>query len=107
VTVAIRCRTYKELRETLAARRKALGWTQLECDHKSGLQDQYTGKLEIGTRHLGSMSMEVLLQTLDLEMYIGPRSDAAPVAERRWLGPCAAGMFEHRALSKLDEGSSL
>lgn len=73
MTVAISCRTYKELREALAARRRALGWSQLECDYKSGLQDQYTGKLEIGTRCLGEMSMAVLLETLGVDLLVAPR----------------------------------
>ena len=83
MTVAIRCRTYKELRETLAARRRALGWSQLECDYKSGLQDQYTGKLEIGTRCLGEMSMAVLLETLGLDLLVAPRDGRPARPEAR------------------------
>jgi hypothetical protein len=77
---------------------------QLEADEKSGLQPGYFGKIEAGCRKLGDLSLPMVLASLDL--YLAPRSDVAPVAEQRSLGPRAAGGFERRASPPLDEGSS-
>jgi hypothetical protein len=92
VTVAIRIRDYDQLRQALIVRRRQLGLTQLEVDQRSSLQDQYCGKLEIGTRHLGKLSLPMLLCALDLDLYVAPRSDAAPVIEQR---PGSAGHVHH------------
>jgi hypothetical protein len=79
---------------------------QLEADEKSGLQPGYFGKIEAGCRKLGDLSLPMVLASLDLDLYLAPRSDVAPVAEQRSLGPRAAGGFERRASPPLNEGSS-
>jgi hypothetical protein len=82
MAVAIRCRNYREFISTMAAQRRARGWTQLECDARAGFQDQYTGKLEIGTRSVGRMSFETWLDALGVDLLLVPRdiepSDANP-----------------------------
>ncbi|MGB7976257.1 MAG: hypothetical protein WCF81_18365 [Roseiarcus sp.] len=88
---AIRCRTYQDLTAALAARRRALGLTQLQCDSRAGLQDQYTGKLEIGTRHWGKLSLPMLCAALDIDILVAPRSGVAPVEERTG----SAGHVQH------------
>jgi transcriptional regulator with XRE-family HTH domain len=96
MTIAIRCRSYQELMQTLAARRRQLGMTQLEVDDKAGFQDQYCGKLEIGTRRVGPMSLPTLLQTLGVELLVTLPPDAAPIEH---AGSCAqAERTERRAL---------
>jgi hypothetical protein len=107
VSVAIRCRDYSQLRQAIAARRRQLGLLQLEADEKSGLQPGYFGKIECGLRKLGDLSLPMALAALDAELYFCPRSDVDPVIERRSLSADSAGLFEHRALPPLDEGSSL
>jgi transcriptional regulator with XRE-family HTH domain len=82
VTVAVRCRTYEQLTQALAARRRQLGLTQNAVDQRSGLQDNYTGKLEIGTRHLGKLSLPMLCAALDVDILVAPRSAVAPVIDR-------------------------
>jgi GrpB-like predicted nucleotidyltransferase (UPF0157 family) len=74
---AIRCRTYQQLTQALAARRRQLGLTQLDVDARAGLQSSYTGKLEIGTRHLGSLSLPMLCAALDIDILVMPRSAVA------------------------------
>jgi hypothetical protein len=90
VTVATRCRTYQELTLAFAARRRQLGLRQLDADEKAGLQSSYVGKLEIGTRKLGSLSLPMLLAAYDLDILLVPRADAAPV-ERTG----SAGLVHH------------
>jgi hypothetical protein len=70
-------RSYQQLRAAVAARRKALGWSQLEVDYRSGLMDGYTGKIECGTRHFGDLSLGLVLQTLGLELIVRPRDPEA------------------------------
>jgi hypothetical protein len=88
---AIRIRDYDQLRQALAARRRALRLTQLECDARAGLQDQYTGKLEIGTRHLGALSLPMLLCALDCDLLLAPRNAVAPIEDRTG----SAGHVQH------------
>ena len=66
-------RDYPGLRAALIARRHALGWSQLEVDHRAGFYDAYCGKLEIGTRNFGDMSLGALLGALGLELVIRTR----------------------------------
>lgn len=66
-------RDYPALRRALVARRHELGMSQLEVDHRAGLCDAYTGKLEIGTRCFGDMSLAAILGALGLEIVIQPR----------------------------------
>jgi hypothetical protein len=63
-------RTYSDLRKAMAARRRLLGWSQQEVDHRAGLQSGYVGKLEVGVKELGDLSMECLLGALGVELYV-------------------------------------
>jgi hypothetical protein len=96
MTCAIHIRDYDQLRQALAARRRQLGLRQIEVDARAGLQDQYTGKLEIGTRHLGKLSLPMLLCALDLDLYVAPRGSVTPV-EHRGMSASAADRVDHRA----------
>ena len=96
MTVAIRCRTYEQLTSALAARRRQLGLTQLDVDARSGLQNSYTGKLEIGTRHLGKLSLPMLCAALDIDILVAPRSSVAPVDEER-PGSAAGSGYERQS----------
>jgi hypothetical protein len=86
VTVAIRCRTYEQLTSAFAARRRQLGLRQLDADEKAGLQSSYVGKLEIGTRKLGALSLPMLLAAYDLDILLVPRSSTVSPVER--TGSC-------------------
>jgi hypothetical protein len=72
--IAIVVRDYPSLRKALDARRRELGWTMLELDHRSGLQDGYSAKLlgPNGSRHFGKMSFEVMLAALGVEIVVRP-----------------------------------
>jgi transcriptional regulator with XRE-family HTH domain len=96
LTVAIRIRDYSQLRVAISARRRQLGLRQLEADEKAGLQPGYVGKLECGDRHLGPLSLPMLLAALDCDLYLAPRSDAAPVIEQR---QGSAGRVDHHHLA--------
>jgi transcriptional regulator with XRE-family HTH domain len=93
---AIRCRSYSQLREALAARRRQLGLTQLAADERAGLQSSYVGKLEIGTRKLGDLSLPMLLAALDCDILLAPRSADTP-ADRR---PDSAAGSGYEAVSR-------
>lgn len=79
------CRDYRGLMDALKARRVALGFTQLEVDERSGLQDGYTGKLEAwdrdSGRRLGPVSMELLLGALGLQIALMEIRQPAPRTE--------------------------
>ena len=79
MTCAIRIRDYRQLTQALAARRRMLGLRQLEADEKAGLQSGYVGKIECGDRHLGALSLPMLLAALDCDLLLAPRSAVAPV----------------------------
>ncbi|MCW5695327.1 MAG: hypothetical protein KIS96_01200 [Bauldia sp.] len=65
---------YEDFARILAARRRALGKPQLEIDHIAGLQDGYTGKLEIGGRrggrNAGRVSLFLWLQALGVTIAV-------------------------------------
>jgi hypothetical protein len=67
-------RDYPTLRKALDDRRKQLGWTFEELDHRSGLQAGYSAKLLCAgaTRHFGTMSLEVMLLALRVEIVLRP-----------------------------------
>lgn len=96
MTVAVRCRTYAQLQQALAARRRQLGLRQLELDEKSGLMSGYSGKIEVGTRKLGNISLPNLLAALDCDLLLAPRSASAPI-ERR-AGSASSAEYARRAL---------
>jgi hypothetical protein len=101
MNVAIRIRDYSQLREAIAARRRQLGLRQLDLDEKSGLMSGYVGKIEANVRKLGDISLPNLLAGLDCDLYLCPRSDAAPV-DHRGLSACSADRIEQRSLPKPD-----
>ena len=63
-------RDYDDLRAAIAARRRELGLSQLETDHRAGTQDGYVGKIECGDRCLGDMSLQAILGALRLELLV-------------------------------------
>ena len=91
---AIRCRTYQELTAALAARRRQLGLRQLEVDQLAGFPDQYCGKLEIGTRGVGRMSLPTWLETLGLEIILVARDQGKP-GRRETLSASSADRVAH------------
>jgi hypothetical protein len=93
---AIRIRDYSQLREALARRCQALGLSQRDFDDHANLMGGYMGKVEIGLHYLGPISLPNILDGLDCDLYLAPRS-AAPPIEERGLSARAASCFEHRA----------
>jgi predicted transcriptional regulator len=73
-TIAI-VRSYDDLRQAIATRRKSLGLAQLELDHITGLPDGYQGKIECGMRHFGALSLGLVLQALGVELVLRPHCD--------------------------------
>lgn len=71
-----RARTYAELRGLLAERRKSLGLRQLEVDDLAGLQGGYTGKLEVGIKNYGDMSLDAMTGALEVELAVMRRAPA-------------------------------
>lgn len=74
---------YDELRAVLTKRRRDLGLSQWEVDQISGMQDGYTGKLEIGRadkkaeggtrstgREAGKVSLYLWLKALGLKLVV-------------------------------------
>jgi len=74
--------TYDELVGLLAARRRALGERQLAIDYISGMQDGYTGKLEIGRerggRTMGRITTALWLAGLGVQLQVVEVAKAAP-----------------------------
>jgi hypothetical protein len=97
--IAIRIRSYEQLTSALAARRRQLGLRQLELDEKSGLMSGYSGKIEVGIRKLGNISLPNLLAALDCDLLLVPRREATPV-EQRGLSCDEADSFDHRQNSE-------
>jgi transcriptional regulator with XRE-family HTH domain len=91
MTVAIQIRNYTELTQALAARRRQLGLRQLDLDEKAGLQNGYAGKVEAGIRHLGYLSLPMILAALDADLFLAPRGSTAPVEARQG----SAGAVQH------------
>jgi hypothetical protein len=85
--VAVRIRDYDQLTSALAARRRQMGLRQLEVDDLSGCQPGYQGKIEVGIRRLGPLSLPMILAALDCDLLLAPRSDAAPVERTGSCGP--------------------
>lgn len=69
----------------LIARRKALGWTQLELDERAGFQPGYAGKLEAWQgpqgRTAGSVTMGLWLAALGVSVVVVPTLDG-PVRDQ-------------------------
>ena len=96
MAAALACRSYDQLVQALAARRRQLGLRQLDVDEKSGLQSGYTGKIEAKVRRLGDLSLPMLCAALDVDILVAPRSEAAPI-ERPQLSAERADQFDRRA----------
>lgn len=92
--IAVRCRTYRDLLATMAARRRELGLRQLEVDQLAGFPDQYTGKREVGTRGVGRMSLPTWLETLGLELMVVARDEGKP-GRRETLSASSADRVAH------------
>jgi transcriptional regulator with XRE-family HTH domain len=100
--VAVRVRDYDQLRAALASRRRALGLRQLDLDELAGTQTGYVSKIEAGIRHLGPLSLPMILAGLDCDLLLCPRSDAAPV-DHRGLSADKADNFDRVALPPTGE----
>jgi transcriptional regulator with XRE-family HTH domain len=92
---AVRCRTYQQLTQALAARRRALGLRQLDADEKSGLQSGYVSKIEAGMRKLGDLSLPMLLAAYDCDLLLAPRTGSEPAEPRSG----SAGRVHHLPLN--------
>jgi hypothetical protein len=77
---------YDGLVQALIARRKQLGWTQLELDDRAGFQDGYAAKLENWRgpqgRVAGSVTMPLWLQALGLG-FVPVAMEDGPIREQR------------------------
>lgn len=93
MAVGIRCRTYGEFTAALAARRRQLGLRQLEIDQRAGFPDQYCGKLEVGARGIGRMSLLTWVETLGLDLIVVPREPKEGHRVERRPGSC--GHVQH------------
>jgi hypothetical protein len=91
VVAAIRIRSYSQLTEAIAARRRSLGLTQLDTDEKSGCQPGYQGKLEKSIRHFGPLSLPMVLAALDCDLLLAPRNAVTPTEPR----PGSCGLVHH------------
>ncbi len=67
-------REYDDLRRAIAARRRELGLSQRDVDHRAGLTDSHLSKIECGARHFGDVSLGLVLEVLHLEIVLRPRS---------------------------------
>lgn len=67
-------RSYDDLRRAIAVRRKELGIVQMELDDLTGLPSGYSGKLECGVRHFGSLSLGLTLEALGIELVVRKRA---------------------------------
>ena len=71
-----RCiREYRDLIETLVARRMELGMTQIDLAERAGLQEGYAGKIEAwkhkkSGRRLGRVSLPLVLEALGVSIVV-------------------------------------
>lgn len=100
---AVRAETYEQLTKALDGRRRQLGMTMLELDDKSGMQDGYSAKLFCHRRHLGPLSLPLMLQTLGVELLLVMREPTADQMHERTGSAHQAGLIERRALPKTGE----
>jgi hypothetical protein len=75
--------------DALVARRKALGFPQLETDERAGLQSGYVGKVEawLAEKHgrgLGPMSLELLLGALGVGIILVETNSKPEPVRRRY-----------------------
>jgi hypothetical protein len=67
-------RDYGELRALIDARRIELRMKLLDLDHDAGLQNGYAAKLVCGMRNFGPLTLGPILDALDVEIALIPRS---------------------------------
>ena len=65
---------YAQLIEAFDARRRELGFSQLELDEFTGLPDGYSGKLIAMNRNMGRLSFGLMIDALGLELVVRSRS---------------------------------
>jgi len=82
--------TYPDLLRILAQRRRELGISQRALDDACGVPDGYVGKLEVGTRNLGPMSMQALLGALGLRIAVFEADEPLPARVQELVGSCCA-----------------
>jgi transcriptional regulator with XRE-family HTH domain len=70
-------RSYDDLRRAIAARRRELGLSQRDVDHRAGLTDSHLSKIECGVRHFGDLTLGLVLETLGLVLVVRPRDPEA------------------------------
>src|SRR5208282_1949071 len=90
MSVAIKVSSYEQLTEALDARRRALGMSMEAMDHRSGLTAGYSAKLMCCMRHVGRMSLPVVLDTLQCDLLVMPRNQSgkpAPAERRTHIDP--------------------
>jgi len=85
------CITYRQFMDALRKRRIGLGLSQMEVDDRAGLQDGYTGKLEVwdrdSGRRLGPVSFDLLLEALGLAVAVVRRPGRASRFRRAEVHP--------------------
>ncbi len=79
--------TPREIANCLRSRRLELGLTQSAVCHLAGVQDGYVGKLEVGVRTLGPMSLGAMLGALGLRLAVIADDASLPAITRRELKP--------------------
>ena len=72
VTTAVEVSEYRDLRKVMDRRRKDLGMSMEELDHRSGVASGYSAKILGGVRCLGPLSLPCLLGALRLRMTLAP-----------------------------------
>lgn len=84
-------REYGDLVDAMRERRQALGWSHLELDYRSGVQDGYTGKIENWRagygKKMGVVSLPLLLEALGLGLLVVevPERTRLPKMDRQSL----------------------
>lgn len=81
--------TYDAFVKAMVARRKQLGWSQIELDERAGFHLGYTGKLEAWTgpqgRTAGPVTMPLWLQALGIEIVFAHTLDGSIADQAREL----------------------
>lgn len=80
------CTSYGQLIDGLRRRRQELGLSQMETDARAGLQEGYTGKLEVwdrdNGRRLGPVSMGALAGALGVAVVLAVVRHGKPRTQR-------------------------
>jgi hypothetical protein len=70
---------YDGLRALINARRVELRMRHLDLDHDAGLQSGYSGKIFCGMKNFGPLTLGPILDALDVEIVLQPRSAGSEV----------------------------